>query len=506
MKKSKDKTVRPQNAVKTMVPDMALERLEHAPWNPRTPADLAADNPEMQKLVASVKARGVIQPIAVWRIDGEEERRLVIAGNRRYAAAKYAGLATVPAVVFAGITEAEAREITRIENEVRLGVSPLKDAELISSMIERYGYSQSEVAAHFGVSEATVCRRMKLAYLSPEIREIAEANGSISADALERIALYPPETQAKCADTLLGVAKRCAKNGETVKWHSIAWDFDSKSKSLDDARFDVSPCAKCPKRTGAEADLWGDVKEGSLGRCLDGDCFDRRRLALLKELAKEEAAKSAHGKAFELYNGDECGVADWEASREAADGGAFREKRTNACNAAWWWEVAYRNEVKVLWGPTAEEWREICDRRDAEDAAKAEAEAAKGEVLRARQEERKALESAAEESFTGEIEDALEELSPCGTERCDYEAKAKELSGAVGKAALDKSARVALIELALRGVWALYADDDNPEEAVRLLNEIGALASALGMSGGAVKRYLDACRALDDFDAENGRV
>ena len=200
---------------------MKVERLVHVDWNPRTPEELKWDHVEMVPLIASVKSVGVVQPIAVWAdkaaiehcdyaaakhpIDG-----VVIAGNRRLEAAMAAGLKEIPALVFTDISSAQAQEITRLENEVRLGVDPLKDASLIGSMLG-LGYSQKEIAAHFGVSEARICRRRKLLDLVPAIRELAEKSGKLTADALERIALYPKDIQERCAKEVVTRVERAGQ-------------------------------------------------------------------------------------------------------------------------------------------------------------------------------------------------------------------------------------------------------------------------------------------------------
>lgn len=135
--------------------------LFHAPWNPRgeiTPESVA-------DLTASIKAQGLLQDIGVWR--DETNALFVIYGNRRFVACREAGMTEIPAKLY-DCPLAVAQELTRIENEVRLGVDPLEDAKLLNSM-RSLGFTQEELAAHFAVPLATVCRRLKLTDLAPEL-------------------------------------------------------------------------------------------------------------------------------------------------------------------------------------------------------------------------------------------------------------------------------------------------------------------------------------------------
>lgn len=351
--------------------ELEIVKLAHAEWNPRTPEELDWGHPEMAKLIASVRSVGIAQPIAVWgdapNMPGD--CALVIAGNRRLEAASAAGLKKIPALVFTGLTEAQAREITRIENEVRLGISPLKDAELIGSMLALQ-YNQKEIAAHFGVSEATICRRAKLLELVPEIREFA-ANGKVTADALERMALYPADTQRECF-------KRFKNNkSESIKWQDVSYDFNRTTRNIDAAKFNKAQCLTCGARSGALGDLWGGFQDSEkLGDCLCSDCYEAKVRSHLMQSVKDIA------KGAEIVDGDKNGIQYWQCYRDEM----FGEKRTKRRSTLWCW--MYTSSVSTLWGPTCEEYSrvelEAAERKEAEAARLAEssqARAAAGEKV-----------------------------------------------------------------------------------------------------------------------------
>ena len=475
------------------------DQLVTAPWNPRTEAELAADHPEMQKLLASIKARGVLQPIVIWE-DAPGDEAFVIAGCRRFTAAKLAGLKAIPAVKFEGLSEVEAREITRIENEVRFGVSPLKDAELIADMTGKFGYSVDEVAAHFGISSATIRRRARLMELVPEIREIAEQTGSITTDALERIALYPVETQLKCADSIGKTAKSCANHNEKVKWGAIKWDFERTTTSLDGAKFDTSGCVGCLKRSGAQGDLWGDVPKGSLGVCLDCECFGRKKGAAVLEKARQIALKGAKGETFELIDGDANDLPEWRTNL-ATYAKLFGEKRTKSRPAAWFWAYDYSGEVTVVWGPDNAAWAKFVAAEDARiEREKAEREKNQ-EAYRKESKKRGELEDATEEAFAEGLNDKLGALTSYGPdeERAEFDDLAERMHGAVSLSQGDEL--VVILSLALRGLGSLY-DDDEYDTAVDYLAKSENLAKILNIDKAAIEKYQEAARALQEFEDE----
>jgi len=341
---------------------LKLDGIAPAAWNPRTEAELAEDHPAMKELVASVKAVGVIQPIDVWTDDGMA-LGIVLAGSRRVKAASLAGLKEIPAMVFKGITEAQAREITRIENEVRRGVDPMKDASLIGEMLG-LGFTQKEIAARFGVSEAQICRRRKLLDLCPKIREHAEsADGNITIDALEHIAVYPPEIQEACARDILDRAKQSAI---ALRWRDVSWMISQRTKDLRTARFDTKACESCTNRTGAMPDLFGETKTDTLGRCLGVDCFCKK----VREDAVGKLRKK-HG-SVEMVDGPESGVKD---SYSVMHDSAFGDKKSKIRPALWYWIDDF-GSTYTHFGPTVADWKKLCKSRDEKlKKAKAKAEA-----------------------------------------------------------------------------------------------------------------------------------
>lgn len=335
---------------------VALATLAHAPWNPRTPEELKPDHPAMAELIESVKSVGIIQPIAVWADapDGDG-RKWVIAGNRRMEAALVAGLQEVPALVFEGIDQSTARAITRIENECRFGVSPLKDAELIAGMA-KLGRSQSEIAALFGVSEATVCRRAKLSELSPKI--VQELSGKdVGAKALEMIAAYPTALQDKAAKDINTYAingglkpwqVRCVFNRLTETLSTDAWIFKGEFGERQ-----LAKCRACGKCTGNQPTLFDDVDvdggdDGdaplTIGKCLDLKCYKATQAEAKKAIIDEEVARTSGGLGADgIVNVQSTWGEPWTSLKS--------KKRTKKATFAYVVFNSYSGDLQIMWGP-----------------------------------------------------------------------------------------------------------------------------------------------------------
>lgn len=283
--------------------------LTHADWNPRTVDELKPEHPAMKDLVESVKALGVIQPIVVWvrNVDGERQAT-VIAGNRRAEAAKIAGVERVPALVYADgeLTLEEAQSITRSENEVRLGVDPILDSQLIKRMLDQ-GMSQQEIAAKLGTSEATVCRRVKLCGLSEDFVKLwREHSDRISVKALEAIAVHS-DIQDELFKDLRYQASGSVLTHEVVisRIRSITQKIDEGDwmfKSPIGADL-LASCRCCAHNTGTQADLFrGDfANEGDACRCEDCACFKRMCTKARDAIIRE---KVGDGTPFVLVNGE----------------------------------------------------------------------------------------------------------------------------------------------------------------------------------------------------------
>jgi ParB family chromosome partitioning protein len=141
--------------------------------NPRNPRR-AFPNSELDELVASLRERGIIQPIVVRPVHGAADLYEIIAGERRWRAAQRAGLHEVPVVVIEA-NDAEALQLAIIENVQRADLNPLEEADGYRALIEEFGNSQDEIAQIVGKSRSHVANTLRLLKLPETIKSYIHA-------------------------------------------------------------------------------------------------------------------------------------------------------------------------------------------------------------------------------------------------------------------------------------------------------------------------------------------
>jgi ParB family transcriptional regulator, chromosome partitioning protein len=146
--------------------------------NARNPRRIFSDT-ELDELAASLRERGIIQPIVARAIGGAADAFEIIAGERRWRAAQRAGLHEVPVVVIEA-TDGEALQLAIIENVQRTDLNPLEEAEGYRSLIRDFSHSQDDVARMVGKSRSHVANTLRLQTLPGPVKEHIHA-GRLSA-------------------------------------------------------------------------------------------------------------------------------------------------------------------------------------------------------------------------------------------------------------------------------------------------------------------------------------
>jgi len=201
--------------------------IEHIRPNPRNPRRHYSDA-ELDELAASIKERGIIQPVVVRAVRGARDAYEIIAGERRWRAAQRAGLHEVPIVPLEA-SDSEALELAIIENVQRTDLNPLEEAGGYQALASEYRHSHEDIAKIVGKSRSHVTNTLRLLKLPEPVKAYINA-GKISAGAARMLigAPDPEEMAREIVDRGLNVrqvealAKQRAKGaGRAIKKRAI---------------------------------------------------------------------------------------------------------------------------------------------------------------------------------------------------------------------------------------------------------------------------------------------
>ncbi len=162
------------------------------PHNPRK-AFAAAD---LDELTASVREKGVVQPILVRPVEGATDSYEIVAGERRWRAAQKAGLHDVPVVV-RELTDKEALELAIVENVQRQDLNALEEAIGYQQLIAGYGYSQNELAEVIGKSRPHIANTLRLLKLPEEVQTYLREGKLTAGHARALVTLEDPVAAAR---------------------------------------------------------------------------------------------------------------------------------------------------------------------------------------------------------------------------------------------------------------------------------------------------------------------
>jgi len=196
------------SAEATTTPERARSQrrvpIEHLRPNPRNPRRNFSDA-ELDELAASIKERGIIQPVVVRPVRGAKDAYEIIAGERRWRAAQRAALHEIPIVPFEA-SDSEALELAIIENVQRTDLNPLEEAGGYQALASEYGHSHEDIAKIVGKSRSHVTNTLRLLKLPEPVKAYIHA-GKISAGAARMLigAADPEEMAREIVDRGLNV-------------------------------------------------------------------------------------------------------------------------------------------------------------------------------------------------------------------------------------------------------------------------------------------------------------
>ena len=276
---------------KAILLNIPLAEISIGKSNPRPDADLSLLN--LQEISESIKINGLIHPILVRPKPNGKTKYELVCGERRFRGSKMAGLNEIPCNVRV-LTDAQAEELQLIENLERKDVHPMYEAFAFKRLLERKMYDVAGLAAKFVKAESFIVARLKLNDLIPEFQK-KFVEGTFTIGHATLAARLQPEDQKD----LMEQKDYWSKQPLTVKeWQDyieeeIMCVLKTASFKKEDATLlpTAGACTVCPKRSGANATLFNDVKDKD--RCFDKACFKQKsEIFLLNELAHAHQTKT----------------------------------------------------------------------------------------------------------------------------------------------------------------------------------------------------------------------
>lgn len=276
--------------------------------NPRKHFDPA----KLAELAESIRATGVHQPVLVRPLPAhrlQDTTHLkprpqyeLVAGERRLRACAMAQMRTIPAMI-RPLDDNQVREAQILENLQRDDLTEIEEAEGYEQLVEHTGLSAEEVGAKIGKSRSYVYNRLKLLNLCPEGRQ-AMRDGWLPASHALLIARMP---SSKLQIDALGNMRDYA---DTLISFRAAQDLVQRQYmlGLSKAPFQITDatlvpaagnCRECPKRTGADPDLFADVKGADT--CTDPACYHSK-----EEAHRQRAREQAEARGLEVIEGREA--------------------------------------------------------------------------------------------------------------------------------------------------------------------------------------------------------
>jgi ParB family transcriptional regulator, chromosome partitioning protein len=148
------------SSTKNFIDEVELEFITTDKNQPRK----SFDPDSLKELAKSIEEHGIIQPIILRKDDG---KNIIVAGERRFRAAKQANLAIIPAI----FTKGKPAEIALVENLLRDDLTPLEEARAMDRLLKKEGYNNKKIATFLGKGESTISSTLSILKLSPKIRE-----------------------------------------------------------------------------------------------------------------------------------------------------------------------------------------------------------------------------------------------------------------------------------------------------------------------------------------------
>lgn len=187
------------------------------------------DEEALDELANSIKTYGVLQPIIVNKKDNYYE---IVAGERRWRAAKKAGLSEMPCIIKDDITERSNKEIALIENLQRVDLNPIDKAKGLKELIDDYGMTQKELADSIGISRSNIANSVRILNLDPRVIELAQDGKLTEGHCRNLVMIEDPEKQYKSALDIIKKGESVRDIERKVKNKKVAENHDPRLEAI----------------------------------------------------------------------------------------------------------------------------------------------------------------------------------------------------------------------------------------------------------------------------------
>lgn len=184
------------------------------------------DDEKIEDLADSIKEYGVIQPIIVTK---KNDYYQIVAGERRWRAAKKAGLNEIPAII-RNYTEQKNKEVALIENIQREDLNPIEKAKALKEIIEKYGMTQQELANKLGISRSGIANTMRILNLDPKVIKLVMQGNISEGHCRSLLNIEDPDKQYKAALYVI-------KTGDSVREVEKQMKIKKKEQVVDQTRY-----------------------------------------------------------------------------------------------------------------------------------------------------------------------------------------------------------------------------------------------------------------------------
>ena len=183
----------------------------------------------MDELANSIKTYGVLQPIIVNKKDDYYE---IVAGERRWRAAKKAGLEEMPCIIKDDITERANKEIALIENLQRVDLNPIDKAKGLKELIDDYGMTQKELADSIGISRSNIANSVRILNLDSRVIKLAEDGKLTEGHCRNLVMIENPDKQYKAAMDIIAKGESVRDIERKVKNNKVTKQKDPRLETI----------------------------------------------------------------------------------------------------------------------------------------------------------------------------------------------------------------------------------------------------------------------------------